>query len=112
MAGSAETATVNGPLSFVPFLRPMVWGGRRLKEVLGKSLPTDEAYGESWEISDHASHQSIVASGPLAGKTLRQLMDEDRAALLGDRAEPCRLFPCLMTSLHPRHCLPVPVHPH
>ena len=41
----------------------MVWGGRRLGEVLGKPLPTAEAYGESWEISDHASHHSTVVGG-------------------------------------------------
>jgi len=48
----------------------MVWGGRRLGEVLGKQLPVAAACGESWEISDHASHHSLVADGPLAGLTL------------------------------------------
>src|SRR5260370_38252860 len=102
MAGSAETATVNGPLSFVPFLRPMVWGGRRLQEVLGKSLPTDEAYGESWEISDHALHESVVDSGPLAGKTLRRLMEVGRAGLLGRGAGAYRVFPWLIKYLYGR----------
>jgi len=102
---------MNGPLRFVPYLRPMVWGGRRLKEVLGKSLPTDEPYGESWEISDHSSHQSVVASGPLAGKTLRQLMEEDRAALLGRGAEAYRVFPWLIKFLDARDWLSVQVHP-
>src|SRR5205814_420129 len=56
-------SVVNNPLRFVPHLRPMVWGGRRLEEVLGKPLPTQEPYGEAWEISDHGSHHSVVASG-------------------------------------------------
>jgi mannose-6-phosphate isomerase len=102
---------MNGPLRFVPFLRPMVWGGRRLKEVLGKALPTGEAYGESWEMSDHASHQSVVASGPFAGKTLRQLMEKDRAALLGAGAEGCRVFPWLIKFLDACDWLSVQVHP-
>ena len=55
---------MNSPLRFRPYLRPMVWGGRRLAEVLGKALPTPEPYGEAWEISDHASHHSVVASEP------------------------------------------------
>ena len=50
------------PLRFVPFLRPMVWGGRRLGRCLGKPLPTAEPYGESWEVSDHPLHRSVVAS--------------------------------------------------
>ncbi len=71
------------PIRFEPFLRPTVWGGRRLEEVLGKRLPTAEPYGESWEISDHASHHSKVVGGPLAGRTLHDLMQREPAALLG-----------------------------
>ena len=37
---------MNAPLRFEPYLRPMVWGGRRLGEVLGKELPTAEPYGD------------------------------------------------------------------
>jgi len=60
----SEISNLQSPLLFAPFLRPMVWGGRRLGDVLGKPLPTDEAYGESWEVSDHALHRSVVAVGP------------------------------------------------
>ncbi len=102
---------MNNPLRFVPFLRPMVWGGRRLGEVLGKPLPTDKPYGESWEVSDHAVHQSEVASGPLAGRTLRHLMEEDRASLLGGSVEACRVFPWLIKFLDARDWLSVQVHP-
>src|SRR5437773_9963777 len=83
---------MDAPLRFHPFLRPMVWGGRRLGEILGKSLPTREDYGESWEISDHALHQSIVASGPRAGQSLRHLMERERADLLGAAAATQALF--------------------
>jgi mannose-6-phosphate isomerase len=102
---------MNYPLRFLPFLRPMVWGGRRLGEVLGKQLPTDDSYGESWELSDHASHQSVVANGPSAGKTLRQLMEQDRTALLGSAADKHRLFPWLVKFLDARDWLSVQVHP-
>src|SRR5206468_11737011 len=81
--GQRESPLVNAPLRFRPYLRPMVWGGRRLGEVLGKPLPTAGPYGESWEISDHASHRSVVAEGPRAGLTLRQLMEREAEALLG-----------------------------
>ena len=81
---------MNAPLRFHPYLRPMVWGGRRLGEVLRKPLPTADAYGESWEISDHVSHRSIVAGGAQAGRTLRDLMERERRALLGaPRGSPC-----------------------
>src|SRR4051794_24064190 len=73
-----------GPLRFRPYLRPMVWGGRRLAELLGKPLPPAEPYGEAWEISDHGSHHSVVAGGPDRGRTLRDLLRQDPAGLVGE----------------------------
>jgi mannose-6-phosphate isomerase len=100
-----------GPLCFKPYLRPMVWGGRRLAAKLGKTLPTDELYGESWEVSDHPHHPSVVATGPHAGRTLRQLMDHDRASLLGSAAEAHARFPWLIKFLDAHDWLSVQVHP-
>jgi mannose-6-phosphate isomerase len=96
------------PLLFTPFLRPMVWGGRRLA-ALGKPLPTAEPYGESWEVSDHPHHRSIVARGPLAGQTLRHLVETDSAALLGSTAY--TTFPWLIKFLDANDWLSVQVHP-
>ena len=72
---------LNRPLRFEPFLRPMVWGGRRL-ESLGKHLPDDRPYGESWEISDRPGDQSMVANGPLEGKTLHWLLEQNPTSVL------------------------------
>src|SRR5438477_12871216 len=80
---ASRPALMATPLRFTPFLRPMVWGGRRLGEVLGKTLPTAEPYGEAWEISVHGSHRSVVAGGDLRGATLHELMDREPAALVG-----------------------------
>jgi len=99
------------PLRFHPFLRPMVWGDRRLGDILGKSLDSHQPYGESWEVSDHALHQSQVATGPLAGKTLRQLMEQDSAALLGEAAPKHPRFPWLIKFLDAHDWLSVQVHP-
>jgi mannose-6-phosphate isomerase len=96
------------PLHFTPFLRPMVWGGRRLQQ-LGKRLPTAEPYGESWEISDHPLHRSIVDGGPHRGQSLRQLMD--RRALLGRAAGSHTIFPWLVKFLDCSEWLSVQVHP-
>ena len=100
-----------GPLRFEPFLRPMVWGGRALGERLGKTLPTAEPYGESWEVSDHAVHRSVVAEGPWQGWTLRQLMEQHREALLGPAASRFETFPWLIKFLDARDWLSVQVHP-
>jgi mannose-6-phosphate isomerase len=103
--------TAMSPLRFKPLLRPLVWGGRRLGEMLGKTLPDDQPYGESWDVSDHASHSSCVADGPLAGVTLRQLMTERRGELLGAAAERYKVFPWLIKWLDAHDWLSVQVHP-
>ncbi len=99
------------PLHFDSYLRPMVWGGRRLAEVLGKPLPGSEPYGEAWEISDHASHSSRVAQGEFAGQTLRDLMRRWREPLLGSAAARYSIFPLLIKLLDANDWLSVQVHP-
>src|SRR5271168_4010095 len=99
------------PLRFKPLLRPIVWGGRRLGEVLGKALPDDQLYGESWDVSDHAAHSSCVDNGPLAGVTLRRLMTAHRSDLLGRAAERYNFFPWLIKWLDVHDWLSVQVHP-
>jgi mannose-6-phosphate isomerase len=102
---------VNAPLRFESYLRPMVWGGRQLGEALGKTLPQDGTYGEAWEISDHPSHASVVADGPRKGQTLRQLMEQEPAALLGEAARWYPRFPWLVKLLDAWDWLSVQVHP-
>jgi len=102
---------VNLPLRFESYLRPMVWGGRQLGEVLGKSLPDHHVYGEAWEISDHSSHASVITSGPYKGQTLRHLMERHSAALLGKAATRHSRFPWLVKWLDAWDWLSVQVHP-
>lgn len=109
------------PLILTPILKPKVWGGRRL-EGLGKALPPGEAIGESWELADLGTTsasggggdaaRSVIASGPLAGKTLHDAMGMWGAGLLGDaRATPGGDFPLLVKYLDAREHLSVQVHP-
>lgn len=99
---------MNVPLRFQPYLRPMVWGGRRLGDFLHKQLPTAEPYGESWEVSDHASHRTALAGG---GPDLHELMQSQRDALLGAAAPDYSSFPWLVKFLDANDWLSVQVHP-
>jgi mannose-6-phosphate isomerase len=98
-------------MHFTPHLRPMVWGGHRLGQVLHKPLPTKEPYGESWEVSDHPLHRSALAEGPWAGVSLRQLMEQESSALLGPAAARHSVFPWLVKFLDANDWLSVQVHP-
>jgi len=116
------------PLLLAPIYKEKVWGGRQLAR-LGRSLPgdADTPIGESWELADlgwtapsgggGGPARSVVENGPLAGHSLRDLLADDAAAILGpgrgrDTAdgEPPP-FPLLVKILDARRNLSVQVHP-
>lgn len=99
------------PLLFEPYLRPQVWGGRRLGQVFHKQLPDENTYGESWEVSAHPLHLSRVASGPESGRTLADLAARNPRMLYGRRVPPGRNFPILVKWLDCQDRLSVQVHP-
>ncbi|MBI5773303.1 MAG: class I mannose-6-phosphate isomerase [Verrucomicrobia bacterium] len=99
------------PLTFQPIFKERVWGGRRLEQLYAKPLPPGAPIGESWEITDRPEGVSVIANGPLAGKTLRWLMENHREELLGS-AQPCGgRFPLLVKLLDAREKLSLQVHP-
>jgi mannose-6-phosphate isomerase len=102
---------VDQPLRFQPLLRATAWGGRALARFLGKNLPAGARVGESWEVSDHPAHASVLATGSLYGHTLRRLMEEHREELLGPAAARFGRFPWLIKFLDARDWLSVQVHP-
>ena len=99
------------PLVFEPYLRPMVWGGRRLGESFGKTLPDTGTYGESWEVSAHPLHVSRVAEGPLRGEELTALAAAHPADLYGDRVPADGRVPLLFKLLDCDQLLSIQVHP-
>jgi mannose-6-phosphate isomerase len=97
------------PLRFAPVVRRYLWGGRRLA-AWGKELGGGDDYAESWEVADQRDVQSVVLAGPLAGRTLGQLVRDEGAALLG-RHHPQPQFPLLLKLLDAQQRLSVQVHP-
>jgi mannose-6-phosphate isomerase len=100
------------PLTFQPLFKERVWGGRRLESLYHKPLPAGRPIGESWEISDRPGDESPVANGPLAGRTLRALMESHAADILGNappRAD--GRFPLLIKLLDAQEPLSLQVHP-
>lgn len=99
------------PLVFHPYLRPQIWGGRALGRRFGKPLDTDGAYGESWEISGHPHHISVVSEGPLAGQTLADLCLSHPKEMFGSSTPSDGKFPLLIKLLDCHELLSVQVHP-
>ncbi len=100
------------PFIFQPILKERIWGGRELERLYAKPLPPGKPIGESWEISDRPGDASVIANGPLAGKTLRWLMENHAAEILGN-AKPAAegRFPLLCKILDAREKLSLQVHP-
>jgi mannose-6-phosphate isomerase len=98
-------------LRFEPLYQQRVWGGRALETDLGRNLPPAEPIGESWEIVDRTEAQSIVAGGPHAGQSLRQLLRKYAADLMGPNWPADRPFPMLVKWLDCRERLSLQVHP-
>lgn len=99
------------PLTFRPVFKERVWGGRNLERLYAKPLPPDAPIGESWEITDRPEGVSVIANGPLAGKTLRWLMEHHRRDVLGAGAAEQGPFPVLIKILDAADKLSVQVHP-
>lgn len=108
------------PLLFAPVLIEKVWGGDRLRS-FAKVYPQGAKVGESWEVADLASTaasgagggaiSSVVTNGPLAGRSLRTLV-EKFAAQLAPLDRLCNGgYPLLVKFLDATQNLSVQVHP-
>ena len=100
------------PLRFQPYYKPVMWGGGNLKKVLHRDLPenTADPIGESWELCDREDVSSAVVNGPLAGKTITELVKEYSQDLLGSKYQGGR-FPLLIKIIDAGQKLSLQVHP-
>lgn len=99
------------PYLFTPVYKDYLWGGTRIKKVFHRA-DTPETCAESWDIADRPEGMSVVANGPLKGKTLHELVAELKADLLGPQHAACKQFPLLIKIIDARKDLSVQVHPH
>jgi len=104
-------APVLYPLTFHPIFKERIWGGRNLAKLFGKDLPPDKRIGESWEITDRPGGVSVIAQGPLAGQSLRWLMETKAEELLGRGPASDGRFPLLIKILDATATLSLQVHP-
>lgn len=100
------------PILFHRKLFPKVWGARNLEKYLNIQIEGGVAIGESWELSDHKEWNSVVVNGPLAGKTLGEIVKNDPNGVVG-RAPLARggRFPLLIKFIDTSDHLSVQVHP-
>ena len=73
------------PLKFKPIYKELIWGGYKLRNVLGKDFPADKKIGESWELADLPNDKTVVINGEFAGKTLSELLQKYPEELTGKK---------------------------
>ena len=100
------------PLKFQNIFKSVVWGGEKIAPFKGVNTQ-QKNIGESWELSGVKGNESIVAEGPLAGRTITSLAEEYKGALLGEKvyAATGAEFPLLIKFIDARDDLSIQVHP-
>ena len=95
------------PIFLEPVFQERIWGGDKLHTEFGYSIPSDKT-GECWAVSAHPNGQSVVKNGPLTGKSLAELWNEERGIFGNIEGD---VFPLLTKVLDANTDLSVQVHP-
>lgn len=97
---------------FRPLLKQTLWGGRKIVAFKHLNLQMENV-GESWEISGVKNNETIVNGGPHDGKTLNQLVREQKGRLVGQEnyARFGNEFPLLVKFIDACRDLSIQVHP-
>lgn len=100
------------PLKFEPICLEKIWGGNRLKTLLGKKYNSKNC-GESWEISGVEGNISVVSNGFLQGNDLNELIEIYMGDLVGDKVYEKfgNEFPLLIKFIDAQDDLSIQVHP-
>lgn len=92
---------------FKPFFKQVLWGGHKLRDFYGYSIPGDDT-GEAWVISANPHGASVVEGGTYDGRTLAELWDNHRELFGGMEGKE---FPLLVKIIDANDHLSIQVHP-
>ena len=101
------------PLKFKTIYKDKIWGGEKIRTILGKDFSPLPNCGETWELSGVKGDISEVRTGPLQGKPLTDLIASYGSKLLGERIQKRfgNEFPLLIKFIDANDDLSIQVHP-
>ncbi len=101
------------PLRFETIYKDKVWGGNRIKTVLGKDYGSLPNCGETWELSAIPGNLSVVRNGFLAGNNIVELSEVYMGDLIGEKVfkKYGTEFPLLFKFIDTNDYLSIQVHP-
>ena len=97
-------------IKLTPACKDYLWGGEKLRQDYGIQSQL-HPLAEAWVLSYHPDGPSVVATGPLAGKTLPEYIQEKGPGCLGAGCEKFTDFPILAKFIDAKGDLSIQVHP-
>ncbi len=98
------------PLKLSPAFKDYIWGGTRLRDEFRKRCNYDRV-AESWELSCHTDGPATIINTVYKGMTLKEYLEQDWAARVGEGAADFTTFPVLLKLIDANQDLSVQVHP-
>ncbi|MEN8224367.1 MAG: type I phosphomannose isomerase catalytic subunit [Bacteroidota bacterium] len=101
------------PLKFKPIFKDKIWGGEKIKTVMGMDFAPLPNCGEAWMLSGVAGNPSLVTNGFLAENELNELLEVYMYDLVGDAVyeKYGNEFPVLIKMIDANDWLSIQVHP-
>ncbi|WP_421977930.1 type I phosphomannose isomerase catalytic subunit [Roseivirga seohaensis] len=101
------------PLKFDTIFKEKIWGGTKIRDVLGKDFSPLKNCGETWEISGVEGNLSKVSEGPLKGMTIPEITNMFKEEFVGKKVyqKYCNNFPLLIKFIDAAQDLSIQVHP-
>ena len=97
------------PVKLIPAVKDYLWGGQQMKELYG--FEGGEILAEAWMLSCNPAGESLIAEGPLAGKSLREVLFAEAEGALGKKTPMSVYFPLLIKFIDAKQALSIQVHP-
>jgi len=101
------------PLKFKPIFKDKIWGGDKIKTILGMDYSPLKNCGEAWVLSGISGSGTIVTNGFLRGNELRELVEVYMEDLVGESTfeKFGDEFPLLIKFIDSNDSLSIQVHP-
>lgn len=98
-------------VGMAPVFKDNLWGGTKIRDVLGKDVGDMDVIAESWELSAHHDGQSRISTGFFKGKTLGEYIDFIGWDKLGWKTQNYEKFPIMIKFIDAKQNLSIQVHP-
>jgi len=100
-------------MKFKPIFKEKIWGGQKIKDLLGLDFSPLVNCGEAWVLSGVPGSQTIVSNGFLKGNELNELVEIFMDNLVGEKVfeEHGNKFPVLIKFIDSNDYLSIQVHP-